>query len=106
MPAIVSYPGGCYHTSCVIYAHTQLTRSASAPAKWVRLLTALAGHDAPVPGSDTQASPLLAGLERILARGDPGLDPRLLDTVARPYGASAGLLELPDFATADEQHAA
>ena len=97
MPQAVAYPGAAYHVACAMHAHAQRTRSTTAPAKWRRLLDALAQMPAAESGgNDAATAPLLDGLAQVLSRGDPGLDARLLDAVARPYGCAPDLLTLPD----------
>ena len=111
-PAVVSYPGGEYHTPCAVHLHARLSRSASAPARWRALLATLAAADASTSLDVTTASAaggrassngspeggldggrplraLLADLDRVLARGDPALDDRLLEVPNRAYGGRA-----------------
>jgi hypothetical protein len=106
IPPVVTYPGGAYHVPCAVHLHGRISRSVSAPSRWRALLQALAacprGTDldaaAAALGAAKAPRALLQDLDRVLARGDPSLDERLLEVPVRAYGGrlDSDALLLPD----------
>lgn len=106
-----------------MHLHGRLSRSAGAASRWRTLLTTLAATDAAEateaaapqeasaqartaastatsagrgdPGALRRSTQgLQQELDRVLARGDPGLDSRLLEIPVRAYGSGAASVDL------------
>jgi hypothetical protein len=94
LPPAVAYPGGTYHTSCAVHMHARLVRNQSTASRWEAIMHALADSEA---ASAHSVKSHLDKLQKVLERGDPMLDRRLVQFVALDYEpVGQPVLPLPD----------